>query len=101
MLQVRSLDEMTIAEGDPNTDAFAELDKAIQAQQTALGVSANLMANIDEVVDANSSATENTEAVKGHLSQMTLKQDKVGSHMTRASEVSIEPKPRFVTQLVE
>jgi len=101
MLQVKSLDEMTIAEGDPNGNAFAELDKAIQAQQTALGVTANLMANLDEVVDANRSTKENTEAVRGHLSQMAQKQEKVGSHMTRAWEVSIEPKPRFVIRLIE
>ncbi|MBL7185648.1 MAG: hypothetical protein ISS70_04930 [Phycisphaerae bacterium] len=101
MLQIKSLDEMTIAEGDPNSNAFVELDKAIQAQQTALGVTANLMANLDEVVDANNSPTENAEAVKGHLSQMAQKQEKVGSHMTRAWEVSIEQKPRFVTRLIE
>ncbi|MHC4297870.1 MAG: hypothetical protein ACYS7Y_11255, partial [Planctomycetota bacterium] len=101
MLQVKSLDEMTIAEGNRDSDAFAELDKAIQAQQTALGVTANLMANLDEVIDANSSAMENSEAVKGHLSQMAQKQETVGSHMTRAWEVSIEPKPQFVAKLVE
>ena len=101
MLQVKSLDEMTIAEGDPNSNAFAELDKAIQAQQTALGVTANLTANLDDVIDAGKSAAENSEAVKGHLTQMAQKQEKVGSHMTRAREVSIEPKPRFVTRLIE
>jgi hypothetical protein len=101
MLEVKSLDEMTIADGDPNSNAFAELDKAIQAQQTALGVTANLMANIDEVVDANNSATENAEALKGHLSQMAQKQETVGSHMTRAWEVSAEPKPEFVAELIE
>ncbi len=101
MLQVKSLEEMTIADGDPNSNAFAELDKAIQAQQTALGVTANLMANIDEVVDANNSATENAEALKGHLSQMAQKQETVGSHMTRAWEVSAEPKPEFVAELIE
>lgn len=101
MLQVKSLDEMTIAEGDPNSDSFAELDKAIQAQQTALGVTTNLVANLDEVIDANSSAAENSEAVNGHLSRMTQRQEKVGSHMTRAWEVSVEPKPQFVTKLIE
>ncbi|MHC4434662.1 MAG: hypothetical protein ACYTBS_22715, partial [Planctomycetota bacterium] len=101
MLQVKSLDEMTIAEGDPNSNAFAELDKAIQAQQTALGVTSNLMANLDEVIDANNIAAENAEAVKRHLSQMAQRQEKVAAHMTRAWEVSIEPKPRFVAELIE
>jgi hypothetical protein len=101
MLQVKSLDEMTIPEDDPNSDAFAELDKAIKAQQTALGVTANLMANLDEVIDPNNSQAENRDSVKGHLSQMGQKQGKVGTHMTRAWEVSIEPKPGFVTRLIE
>jgi hypothetical protein len=101
MLQVKSLDEMTIAEDDPNSDAFAELDKAIKAQQTALGVTVNLMANLDEVIDANNSEAQNRDSVKGHLSQMGQKQEKVGSHITKAWEVSIEPKPEFVSRLVE
>jgi hypothetical protein len=101
MLQVKSLDEMTIADGDPNTDAFAELDKAIKAQQAALGMTANIMANLDEVIAASKSETENRDSVKGHLDQMTQKQEKVGSHMTKAEEVSIEPKPAFVAEMIE
>ena len=100
-LQVRSLEEMSIAEDDPNSDAFAELDKAIQAQQTALGVTANLMANLDDVVDANRTQAENLTSLKNHLSQMKQRQETVGSHMTRAQEVSVEPKPAFVTRLAE
>ena len=99
--QVRTLEEMTISETDPNSDAFAELDKAIQAQQTALGVTRNLMANLDDVVDANRTQAENLTSVKNHLSQMKQKQQVVGSHMTRAQEVSAEPKPEFVTQLIK
>lgn len=101
MLQVKSLDEMTIAEGDPNTDAFAELDKAIKAQQTALGMTANIMANLDEVIDGSKTEAENRDSIKGHLAQMSQKQEVVGSHMTKAWEVSIEPKPRFVSELVK
>jgi len=100
-LQVKSLDEMTISEDDPNSDAFAELDKAIIAQQTALGVTVNLMANLDDVVDANRSGSENLAAVKPHLAQMKQKQETVGSHMTAAGQVSAEPKPRFVSRLIE
>ncbi|MEJ2701761.1 MAG: hypothetical protein P8Z79_04905 [Sedimentisphaerales bacterium] len=100
-LQVRSLDEMTISADDPNSDAFAELDKAIQAQQTALGVTVNLMANLDDVVDANRTQAENLASIKNHLSQMKQKQENVGSHMTRAQQVSVEPKPEFVTKLIE
>ena len=101
MLQVKSLEEMTIAEGDPNTDAFAELDKAIKAQQTALGMTANIMANLDEVIGPSKTETENRDSVKGHLDQMAQKQEAVGTHMTKAEEVSIEPKPRFVTEMIE
>ncbi|MBN2314965.1 MAG: hypothetical protein JXM79_13620 [Sedimentisphaerales bacterium] len=100
-LQVRSLDEMTLSEDDPNSDAFAELDKAIQAQQTALGVTVNLMANLDDVVDANRTQAENLSSVKNHLSQMKQKQEKVGAHMTQAQKVSVEPKPEFVNELIE
>ncbi|UCF17293.1 MAG: hypothetical protein JSW59_07485, partial [Phycisphaerales bacterium] len=101
MLQVKSLDEMTIAEGDPNTDAFAELDKAIKAQQAALGMTANIMANLDEVIGPNKTEMENRDSIRRHLDQMAQKQEKVGSHMTRAWEVSIEPKPRFVVEMIE
>lgn len=101
MLQVKSLEEMTISEDDPNGNAFAELDKAIKAQQTALGVTANLTANLDDVVDANRTSQDNLASLKSHLTQMEQKQDIVGSHMTRAWEVSIEPKPGFVTRLAE
>ena len=100
MLQVKSLDEMTIAADDPNTDAFAELDKAIKAQQTALGMTANIMANLDEVVSSNKTETENRDSVKGHLNQMREKQEKVGEHMSKAEEVSIEPKPSFVAEMI-
>jgi hypothetical protein len=100
-LQVKSLEDLTISQDDPNGDAFAELDAAIKAQQAALGVTNNVMANLDEVVAANRSASENLDALGKHLSQMQQKQQVVGSHMTRASEVSGEPKPEFVTRLVE
>jgi hypothetical protein len=101
MLQVKSLEEMTISEDDPSRNAFAEFDKAIKAQQTALGVTVNLTANLDDVVDANRTGSDNMASLKSHLSQMKQKQDIVGSHMTRAWEVSIEPKPEFVARLVE
>jgi len=100
-LQVKSLEEMTISEDDPNSDAFAELDKAIQAQQTALGVTANLMANLADVIDTKRSKEENRDSLKKHLSQMDQKQKKVGEHMTRAWDLSIEPKPSFVVRLIE
>lgn len=77
-LQVKSLEELTIAQDDPNGDAFAELDKAIKAEQTALGVTKNLMANLDEVVAASRSGAENGDALKKHLSQMEQKQQVVG-----------------------
>ncbi|MHC4542202.1 MAG: hypothetical protein ACYS74_20855, partial [Planctomycetota bacterium] len=100
-LQVKSLEELTISRDNPDGDAFAELDKAIKAQQTALGVTGNLMANLDEVVTEKRSAAKNLDALKKHLSQMEQKQQVVGAHMTRASEVSGEPKPEFVARLLE
>jgi len=101
MLQVKSLEEMTLSEDDPSGNAFAELDKAIKAQQTALGVTVNLTANLDDVVDSNRTDADNLASLKSHLTQMEQKQGIVGSHMTRASEVSIEPKPEFVVRLIE
>ncbi|UCC99160.1 MAG: hypothetical protein JSW66_04595 [Phycisphaerales bacterium] len=100
-LQVKSLEELTISQDDPDGDAFAELDKAIKAQQTALGVTRNLVANLDEVVTDERSAAGNLDALKKHLSQMEQKQQVVGTHMTRASDVVGEPKPEFVEQLLE
>ena len=101
MLQVKSLEEMTLSEDDPSGSAFAELDKAIKAQQTALGVTVNLTANLDDVVDANRTSQDNMSSLKSHLTQMEQKQGIVGSHMTKASEVSVEPKPEFVNRLLE
>jgi hypothetical protein len=101
MLQVKSLEEMTISEDDPGRNAFAELDKAIKAQQTALGVTVNLTANLDDVVNANRADADNLASFRNHLTQMKQKQEIVGSHMTKAWEVSVEPKPEFVEQLVE
>ncbi len=100
-LQVKSLDEMTLAPDDPNRDAFGELEEAIKAQQTALGVTRNLMANLDEVVTDSRSGAENRDALGKHLSQMEQKQRVVGTHMTRAWDVSPQPKPDFVTRLAE
>ncbi len=48
-LQVKSLDELAIAKDDPASDAFAALAKAIAAQQAALGVTKNLLTNLDDV----------------------------------------------------
>jgi hypothetical protein len=100
-LQVKSLDEMTIAPDDPNRDAFAELEEAIKAQQTALGVTRNVTANLDDVVSNAHSGAQNHDALGRHLSQMEKKQKLVGAHITRAWDVSPEPKPQFVTRLVE
>ena len=101
MLQIKSLEEMTLSEDDPSGNAFAELDKAIKAQQTSLGVTVNLTANLDDVIDANHTSQDNLASLKSHLSQMEQKQDTVGSHMTKAWEVSVEPKPEFVARLIE
>jgi len=100
-LQVKSLEELTIAQDDPNRDAFGELEEAIKAQQTALGVTRNLMANLDEVVADGRSGAENRDALGKHLSQMEQKQQPVGTHITRAWDVSPQPKPEFVARLVE
>jgi hypothetical protein len=99
-LQVKSLEEITMAQDDPNYDAFAELDQAIKAQQTALSVTANVAANLDEIV-TDRSDEENRKAVQGHAAQMSQRQDKVGTHLTRAWEVAINPKPAFVTEMRE
>ncbi len=99
ILQVKSLEEMTLAPDDPSRDAFAELDQAIKAQQTALSVTANVLANLAEIVSAQRSESENRKAIQGHSAQMSQRQEKVGSHLMQAWEAARDPKPDFVTEM--
>lgn len=100
-LQVKSLEEMTVAEDDPDRAAFGELDQAIKAQQTALSVTANVLANLAEIISAQRSTSENRKAVQGHVTQMSQRQGKVGTHLMRAWEVAMDPKPDFVREMKE
>jgi len=100
-LQVRSLDELTISADDPYGAAFAALDKAIEAQQAALGVTENVLTNLDDVIDANRKEAENIESLQRHQGEMDKKQNLVGDFMTEAWNVSSPPRPRFVDKLIE
>ncbi len=100
-LQVRSLDELTISADDPNSAAFAALDKAIEAQQAALGVTENVLTNLDDVINASRKEAENIKSLQRHQGEMNQKQKLVGDYMTEAWDVSSPPRPRFVDKLVE
>lgn len=100
-LQVKSLDELTISADDPSGSAFAALNKAIEAQQAALGVTENVLTNIDDVINTSRKEDENVKNLQRHQSELNKKQKLVGDFMTEAWEVSSEPRPRFVNKLVE
>jgi len=100
-LQVRSLDELTISADDPNGSAFAALDKAIEAQQAALGITENVLTNLDDVINAGRKEAENIKSLQRHQGEMNQKQKLVGDYMTEAWHVSSPPRPRFVDKLVE
>ncbi|MCH7556919.1 MAG: hypothetical protein IIB56_05610 [Planctomycetes bacterium] len=100
-LQVRSLDELTISADDPYSNAFEALDKAIEAQQAALGVTENVLTNIDDVIDKSRKEAENIKSLQRHQGEMNQKQKRVGDYMTEAWDVSSLPRPRFVDKLVE
>ena len=99
-LQVKSLDELAIAEDDPDSDAFAALARAIAAQQAALGVTKNLLTNLDDVIDEKKGETENIKSLQRHQGEMSRRQERVGTHMTEAWDVSSPPRPRFVSKLI-
>jgi hypothetical protein len=120
-LQVRSLDELTIAENDPANAAFAALEKAIEAQQIALGVTKNLLTNLDDVIVEDRPETENPrfrgdkpapardpalrepkagESLRRHQNELSKRQERVGMHMTEAWDVSTPPRPEFVDKLI-
>ena len=100
-LQVKSLDELTISDDDPQGAAFEALDKAIEAQQTALGVTENVLTNLDDVIDTSRKAAENIESLRRHQGELSKKQQAVGDYMTEAWDVSKPPRPRFVDKLVQ
>ncbi|MFB0555480.1 MAG: hypothetical protein ACETWQ_19415, partial [Phycisphaerae bacterium] len=100
-IQVKSLDELTISADDPRGSAFEALDKAIEAQQAALGVTENVLTNLDDVINANRKEAENIKSLQRHQGEMNQKQKLVGDYMTEAWDVSSPPRPRFVDKLVE
>jgi len=100
LLQVRSLEELTISNNDPHSRAFAELEAAIQAQQTALGITRNVTANLDDILIENKKDSENRKSLRKHQEQMEEKQKRVGWHMSRAWNVSEKPRPAFVHKMI-
>ncbi len=99
-LQVKSLDELTISADDPRGSAFEALDKAIEAQQAALGVTENVLTNLDDVISAGRKEAENIRNLQRHQGEMNQKQKLVGDYMTEAWDVSSPPRPRFVDKLI-
>ncbi|MCU0915402.1 MAG: hypothetical protein MUC88_12675 [Planctomycetes bacterium] len=99
-LQVKGLEEMKVAADAPSAGAFEALNKAIQAQQTALGNTRNLMTNLDDVLVAGRKAAENAAALGRHRDELGKRQGRVGECMTEAWNVSTEPRPAFVQKLV-
>jgi len=98
--QVKSLDELTLAEGDPDSAAFAALEKAIAAQQAALGVTKNLLTNLDDVIDERKKETENVKSLQRHQGELSKRQKRVGTYMTESWDVSSPPRPTFVSKLI-
>jgi hypothetical protein len=74
---------------------------AIEAQQTALGVTENVLTNLDDVIDKSRKEAENIESLQRHQGELNKKQKLVGDFMTEAWKVSSLPRPRFVNKLVE
>jgi hypothetical protein len=99
-IQVKGLNELTVSADAPAAGAFDALDKAIQAQQTALGATRNLMANLDDVIVSTRKASENAEALGRHREELSKKQSRVGECMTEAWNASTEPRPSFVQKLI-
>jgi len=99
-IQVKALNELTVSADAPAAGAFDALDKAIQAQQTALGATRNLAANLDDVIVATRKASENAEALGRHRDELSKRQGRVGECMTEAWNASTEPRPSFVQKLV-
>ena len=104
-LSVKSLQELTIEEDDPRNAAFAALEKAIEAQQSALGVTKNILTNLDDVIGQSESAEDRAPAEDGkslrrHRAELQERQKRVGTHMTEAWDVSTPPRPAFVRKLV-
>ncbi len=99
-IQVKGLDELTVSADAPAAGAFDALDKAVQAQQTALGATRNLGANLDDVIVSTRKAAENAEALGRHREELSKKQGRVGECMTEAWNASTEPRPSFVQKLI-
>ncbi len=99
-IQVKGLNELTVSADAPAAGAFDALDKAIQAQQTALGATRNLVANLDDVIVSTRKPSENAEALGRHREELSKKQSRVGECMTEAWNASTEPRPSFVQKLV-
>ncbi len=99
-IQVKGLNELTVSADAPAAGAFEALDKAIQAQQTALGNTRNLLTNLDDVVVAGRKPAENAQALGRHRDELAKRQGRVGDCLTEAWNVSTEPRPSFVRKLV-
>ena len=96
VLQVRSLEDLTVSDKDPAGAAFAALNRAIQAQQRAVGTTRNLLANLTDVLAQTGPDRQAAGSLDQHRDELSRRQEKVGQHMQEVWEVSTEPRPHFV-----
>jgi len=94
-LEVKSLDALTVSANDPTASAFDCLEKAIEAQQNALGVMRNIKANLKDLFDDGNS----NEARKRQGDALMRRQKQVGQAMQQAQAVSPKPWPFFVQRM--
>jgi len=95
MLEVKSLDELKVSANDPAASAFDCLEKAIEAQQNALGVARNVKANLVDLF-ADQGADQ---ALKRQVDTLSSRQKNVGQAIQRAQTVSPKPRPFFVQRM--
>jgi hypothetical protein len=101
LLSIKRLEELSLDAGDPDNAAFAALAAAIEAQQVALGVSRNLISNIDDVLVQKRDDKANIKALRQQCKAMETRQITVGQHLGRAWDASVEPRPDFVHRMIE
>jgi hypothetical protein len=89
VLNIKTIEELTVARDDPAAAAFEALDEAIKAQQAALGVTSNTLANLQDL-------TGTFDTIRAQLKK---KQEAVGSALNKAWDSSKDPRPEFVVRM--
>jgi hypothetical protein len=99
MLDIRSLDDLEVAEDDPTASAFDFLEKAIAAQQNALGVTRNVKANLADLFADQDNGPAQKKALKRQIDTLSARQKSVGRAMRQVKGVSPKPWPFFVERM--